>query len=168
MSFWAIPFLLSLDSFLVAFALGAYGVKRHRVRFAAAVGVCDGAASCLHAAAAGTVLTEGGFPFPGLATLLLVAALAAWACFLSLRKWRSSTSRVLWILPVAMSLDNLVSPAGTSFVSIEIAAVLSGLLCLLGFGTAAWFAAARSEGTRRVVASGAIVLAIIGLVLLGD
>jgi hypothetical protein len=55
-----------------------------------------------------------------------------------------------------------------SFVSIGMAAVLSGFLCLLGLGTAAWFVAARSEGTRRLAASGALLLAIISLVLLGD
>jgi hypothetical protein len=85
-----------------------------------------------------------------------------------LRRRNSSPSPFLWVLPVATSLDNLVAPGTMSFGSIGIAAVMSGLLSILGFSAAAWFVAARSESMQRLVSSGALLLAIVSLVLLGD
>ena len=136
--------LLSIDSVLVSFALGACRIERQqRDRLAAAFGVFDGAASLigllLGVSLASKLALFGHWAGPALvgayAVIMLVLARLG-------RTMVDSGSRrgiqMLYVFPLVMSLDNLAASfalvhAGSPLACAAVIGIVSGLGAICGF-----------------------------------
>ncbi len=136
--------LLSIDSVLVSFALGACRIEsKQRDRLAAAFGVCDGAASLigllLGVSLASKLALLGHWAGPALvgahAVIILVLARLG-------RTMTDSGSRrgiqLLYLFPIVMSLDNLTASfgllnAGSPLACAAVIGSISGLGSICGF-----------------------------------
>jgi putative Mn2+ efflux pump MntP len=136
--------LLSIDSILVSFALGACRIERQQKdRLAVAFGICDGAASLfgllLGVSLSSTLALFGHWGGPALlgasAVIMLVLARLG-------RPMADSGSRrgiqILYLLPLVMSLDNLAASfalvhAGSPLACAIVIGSVSGLGSICGF-----------------------------------
>jgi hypothetical protein len=130
-----LPFLLSLDSLFSSFALGALRVERNRqVRLAVAIGLCDAAASCLHAA---WKLSLENANWPESSEFRFAVGLYLFfvylTCFLAASK--PFPSSLMWTVPFVLSIDNLVSPSVSPISpgSVLLLACASSSMSLVGF-----------------------------------
>jgi hypothetical protein len=149
-------FLLSFDSFAVSFVLGVAGVPRDRwLRLALTIGLFDGVASLLRCA----ITLRGSLDVPilleNIATRWLVVVVGACVLLIRTRNRRFLRIGMFWLLPMSMSLDNLIGPRITSVSSLALAPVGSLLMCILGFFSAAaflmvWNAKKRPALSRKV------------------
>jgi hypothetical protein len=155
--------LLGIDSLIAAVAICPLVSPRARVPLAALFGVADGL-FFLAGAGLGWHLAEG------LSTALLTATFVAFGLYLLVVAARTRQVAVkwpLWVLPFALTLDNLTYGAAGGHQSLlsqaTEQALSSALLALAGLLVAV--ALPRMATTR--LAGGALVLAAGGLVLLG-
>jgi len=166
-SFLLAAFLLSLDSFVVAVALSPLiNSPVSRWRLASLFGVCDGLAvivgSALSQSVSGLHINERVVPFFVVVFGLYCLVAAQWKQF-------RAHPRLVWILPMLMSLDNLAYGAGigelTGSVFTQALALAATSLALaaigLYIGSFVRFASARASE----LAAG-IALSAAGLVLL--
>jgi len=136
--------LLSIDSILVSFALGACRIERRQQdRLAAAFGVCDGAAS-LFGLLLGVTLSSklAVFGHWGGPALLVAYALGMLVLARLGQAMAQSGSRrgiqMLYLLPMVMSLDNLAASfalvhAGSPLACAIVIGSVSGLGSMCGF-----------------------------------
>jgi hypothetical protein len=164
--------LLGLDSLIVCVAIGAIVDRRWRLPLAAAFGVADGAA-LLIGAGVGWRLSERATAVPEIAML---AALGLWLLVVA-----ASTQRLVelpvWVLPLALTLDNLAygavgdHSAGWLLGHAGGLALSSSLLAFVGLVAAGMLPRVLPVMERRAaavrVAGAALLLATGGLVLLG-
>jgi hypothetical protein len=140
--------LLSLDSVVVSFALGACRIGGQRKWLAAAFGLCDGTASLvglfLGISIAGKIAVVGEWGGPALvgayAVILLVCARLG-------RGMADSRSRLvipwLYLLPLVMSLDNLTASFAlvqgeSPVVCAAVMGLVSGIGSLCAFQAGEW------------------------------
>jgi putative Mn2+ efflux pump MntP len=155
--------LLSIDSMLISFALGACRIeRRHTDRLALAFGLCDGAGSLvgllLGVSLSGRLAYFGQWGAPGL--------MGAYAiCTLVLAQTGRTVAQpgsrrgiyVLYFLPLLMSLDNLAASfelvqTGSPLLCAVVIGSVSGLVSLCGFkaGAVASELVRRFRGARVV------------------
>ena len=95
--------LLGVDSLIACLAVGAVVSKRARLPFAALFGLCDGLGfligSAFHWSMPDTTATV-------VATAVFVALGVYWIA-LAIGSQRVSGTRCMWLLPVALSIDNI-------------------------------------------------------------
>jgi putative Mn2+ efflux pump MntP len=129
---------LGLDSLRVAATIGLGAALRHRVELAVAFGVCDGVASLVGLVAGHAVATvSSGIHIVSAAA---IGVCAVWLLFHG--DGPPSGGRALLLVPVALSLDNLV--AGVAMGSVGVPAVTA---LVLGATSAAMAAVGVSIGT---------------------
>jgi hypothetical protein len=95
--------LLGIDSLIACLAVGAVVNRRARLPFAALFGVCDGVGfligSAFHWSMPGMTATV-------VATAVFVALGVYWI-ILAIWSQRVSETRWVWLLPIALSIDNI-------------------------------------------------------------
>jgi putative Mn2+ efflux pump MntP len=136
--------LLSIDSFVVSFALGTCRVtRRQENRLAVAFGVCDGVAwliGCwlqgILASKIGSVLEWGGPAFVLMYSIVVLLMARMGRSLSNLGSRRGQL--MLFALPLVMSLDNLVAPissaaTGSPVAGAAVVGLVSGLASLCGF-----------------------------------
>lgn len=136
--------LLSIDSVLVSFALGACHVKRlQKNRLAVAFGVCDGVASLigllLGASLPNKLALLGHWGGPALvgAYAVIMLALAREGRIMA-GSGSPRQGRMLYLLPLVMSLDNLAASfalvhAGPPLACAAVIGLVSGVGSMCGF-----------------------------------
>jgi putative Mn2+ efflux pump MntP len=143
-SYVAVAVLLSLDSFVASFGLGACGKgHRQRNRLAVAFGICDGTATLI-GMTLGAAIGSRLAPYADWIAPLFVGCYAI--VVLVMTRLGNSVAganptrdlRILYSIPLVMGLDNLAEAATLgSSVSAPVCAagmvVASGLLSLFGF-----------------------------------
>jgi hypothetical protein len=162
--------LLGVDSLIAGMAIGAIVDRRWRLPLAALFGVAD-AVAFLIAAGLGWQLSEGVTLALGTGTL---AALAVWLLVVAAGTRRFAELWPVWLLPFALTLDNLaygaVGDQPTAWHAGE-QALSSSLLALVGLLAAVAVARMLPAMDRRAVAvrfaGAALLLATGGLLLLG-
>jgi len=124
--------LLSIDSFIVAFALSAAISRRQFVPLIVLFGLCDGLGTWL-GPALGIQLPFAGLLSP--AFLMLWGALMMFS-FPVARNW-ARTQGLAYLLPPLLAIDNMLVPGSEPPV---LAALSSTLMAVLGFacGAVAW------------------------------
>jgi hypothetical protein len=162
--------LLGIDSLIACMALGAIVDRRWRLPLVALFGVGD-AVAFLIAAGLGWQLSEGMTLALGTGTL---AALAVWLLVVAAGTRRFTELWPVWLLPVALTLDNLaygaVADQSTAWHAGE-QALSSSLLALAGLLGAVALSRTLPGMERRAFAvrfaGAALLLATGGFVLLG-
>jgi len=130
-----LPFVLSLDSFFASVALGASGIRRRRwLGLAVAFGLCDGAAAVARTALGPTIL-QSTLAVTGAYCAAAVYILAMMFCVSRFGREASAELPWAWLVPVAMSLDNLLAGGGEpmTIAGAAASAVASGVFSVLGF-----------------------------------
>lgn len=161
--------LLGLDSLIVCLAIGAIVDGKRRLPLAAAFGVADGVAFLVGAGLGWHLFSDGAST---VVTTGLVAALAIYLLVLAAGRQRLA-GWPMWILPVALCLDNLtfglVGDHGSSLLQqAGQQALSSALLALVGLlAGAALVPVIERRATPNRVAGGALLLAAGALVLVG-
>jgi hypothetical protein len=130
-----LPFVLSLDSLFASFALCAFRVERSRqLKLAVAFGICDGLATLIRGAfdlPGGNVSWVTSHQFHVTVGAYLVAVLLV----LLFEATKPFGTRLLWTVPVVLSIDNLVGPSftPTSFGFVTLVVFASASMSLVGF-----------------------------------
>jgi hypothetical protein len=165
--------LLGIDSLIACMAIGAIVDRRWRLPLAALFGVGD-AVAFLIAAGLGWQLSEGMTLALGTGTL---AALAVWLLVVAAGTRRFTELWPVWLLPVALTLDNLaygaVADHSTGWLLGHAGeqALSSSLLALVGLLGAVALSRLLPVMDRRAIAvrfaGAALLLATGGFVLLG-
>jgi putative Mn2+ efflux pump MntP len=132
-------FLLGLDSFFVASALGLVGLNKEQKRILVTMFVlCDGVASAIS-----TALASAGMKwFGAVVSPPIFLAVCSYALFVMIAasllttNFRGQLNWAVWLLPLLFSIDNLAASAditGTSpLISGVVFGVASALLALAG------------------------------------
>src|SRR6202163_3057133 len=124
-------FILSVDSFFASLVVGAIGIDRNRqIRLAMLFGVCDAAASVIGFACESATHVPSPIQLPLFRVVLAAYAVMGVLFCSRLRNAQHGPSWWIWTLPMIMSLDNLLSPAGraNSVGQAVIVALGSGLM----------------------------------------
>jgi hypothetical protein len=133
-----VPFLLSLDSLFASLALGVFRVDRARqLRLALAFGICDAFASSLRSSLGPLTTKSFWLELPQVRLALGVYLLAVFFVWI-FRVTRPLGSRLLWTIPILLSIDNLFGPGQVPFTfsSAILVAFASASMSLVGFGLA--------------------------------
>jgi hypothetical protein len=163
--------LLGIDSLIACMAIGAIVDRRWRLPLAALFGLADGAAFLI-GAGLGWQLSAGLTEVLGIGTL---AALAVWLLVVAAGTRRAAELWPVWILPFALTLDNLAygavgdHSAGWLLGHAGEQALSSSLLALVGLVAAAVVlprvlpvmerrAAVRFSGAALLLATGGFLL----------
>jgi hypothetical protein len=160
--------LLGVDSLIAGVAIGTIVDRRWRLPLAALFGVAD-AAAFLIAAGLGWQLSEGVTVALGTGTL---AALGVWLLVVAAGTRRAAELWPVWVVPFALTLDNLAYGAvGDHSAGWLEQALSSSLLALIGLAVAGVLPQVLPVTERRAVAvrfaGAALLLAAGGFVLLG-
>jgi hypothetical protein len=160
--------LLGVDSLIAGVAIGTIVERRWRLPLAALFGVAD-AAAFLIAAGLGWQLSEGLTLALGTGTL---AALGVWLLVVAAGTRRVAELWPVWVVPFALTLDNLAYGAvGDHSAGWLEQALSSSLLALIGLVAAAALPRVLPVTERRAVAvrfaGTALLLATGGFLLLG-
>jgi hypothetical protein len=137
-----LPFLLSLDSLLASLALGVLRVDRtRRLRLAVAFGICDAFASLLRSSLGPPTTKSLWLELPQFRLALGVYLLAVFSVWI-FRVTRPFGSRLLWTIPILLSIDNLLGAGQAPFTasSVILVAFASASMSLVGFGLATFLA----------------------------
>ena len=162
--------LLGLDSLIVCFAVGALVGKGSRVKFAALFGLADGLGFLVGAGLGLRLLSDGQ---SAALTSGLLVVMAAYLLVVAAGTQRVAARWPLWILPAVLVFDNLTygvvgEYSGSLVQHAGAQALSSALLAFVGLLAAAALQPAidrRARPTR--IAGGALLLAAVGLVLVG-
>ncbi len=144
-------FGLSLDSFVVCLALGPLTTSRIcRYRLAGLFGTCDAMATLLSAAF--------GITLPDWVKSLSPALVASYGlCVLLLSRVSAWNPRAIYLLPIALALDNLV--AGLPLHAVAVVGVVSGLTALIGLTIGTTVAPGRRIPRERLAGAAIIISA---------
>jgi putative Mn2+ efflux pump MntP len=143
-SLFLVAILLSIDSVLVSFALGACRIERRQEhRLAVLFGVCDGVASLigmlLGVSIAEKIALVGHWGGPVLVCAYAIIILMTSRMGQSMANSGSPRRmRMLYLLPLVMSIDNLAASVsfahtGGPLLCATVIGLVSGLASLLGF-----------------------------------
>jgi putative Mn2+ efflux pump MntP len=162
MSIVLATFILSVDSFVASLVVGAIGIDRNRqIRMAALFGVCDAAASVIGFACEPATHVPSSIQLPLFRVVLAAYAVIGVLFCSRLKNAQRGTSWWIWALPVVMSLDNLLAPAGRANPGGQavIVALGSGLMSFAGFRISSGIAASWDTARLRCVKAGVFLLA---------
>jgi hypothetical protein len=161
--------LLGIDSLIACIAIGALVDRRSRLWLAGLFGVADGVAFLI---GAGLGLRLSGALAEGLEIGLLVA-LGLYLLVVAGGTQRVAALWPVWVVPFALTLDNLAygvvgEHAGSVVAQAGEQALSSSLLALVGLlAVAAVLPRMERRAPANRVAGGALLLAAVGLVLVG-
>jgi putative Mn2+ efflux pump MntP len=159
--------LLGLDSLIVCFAIGLSPGNRWRRWLPLTFALCDGLGWWLGSALGSLVWPVAEWVGPAVVAGYGLYVLA-WAR--TTQRWVASGSRLVFIVPIGLSLDNLVAsaamPGPVGFPAIVAIGVMSGVLALIGLtvGTAL----ATRVGSRSGWLSGAALLVVAAFLTIKD
>jgi hypothetical protein len=157
--------LLGIDSFIACLAIGALVDRRSWVWLAALFAAADAGAFLIGAGLGWGLMSEAASELIGMGTLVL---LGVYLLVVAAGTAQVTARRAVWLLPFALTLDNLAfGMAGEPTSSVLAQAVSSGMLAYLGLFAAAWLprVAPKLEATR--VAGAALLIGAGALFLVG-
>jgi hypothetical protein len=157
--------LLGIDSLIACLAIGALVDRRSWVRLAALFAAADAGAFLLGAGLGWGVMSQAASELIGMGTLVL---LGVYLLVVAAGTAQVTARRAVWLLPFALTLDNLAfGMAGEPTSSVLAQALSSGMLAYLGLFAAAWLprVAPKLEATR--VAGAALLIGAGALFLVG-
>jgi hypothetical protein len=157
--------LLGIDSLIACLAIGALVDRRSWVWLAALFAAADAGAFLIGAGLGWGLMSEAASELIGMGTLVL---LGVYLLVVAAGTAQVTARRAVWLLPFALTLDNLAfGMAGEPTSSVLAQAVSSGMLAYLGLFAAAWLprVAPKLEATR--VAGAALLIGAGALFLVG-
>jgi hypothetical protein len=155
--------LLGIDSFIACLAIGALVDRRSWVWLAALFAAADAGAFLIGAGLGWGLMSEAASELIGMGTLVL---LGVYLLVVAAGTAQVTARRAVWLLPFALTLDNLAfGMAGEPTSSVLAQAVSSGMLAYLGLFAAAWLPrvapkleATRLAGAALLIGAGALFL----------
>jgi hypothetical protein len=158
--------LLGIDSLIACLAIGALVDRRSWVWLAALFAAADAGAFLIGTGLGWGLMTQAASELIGMGTLVL---LGVYLLVVAAGTAQVTARRAVWVLPFALTLDNLAfGLAGEPTSSVLAQALSSGMLAYLGLFAAAWLPRvlpARVEATR--VAGAALLIGAGALFLVG-
>jgi hypothetical protein len=157
--------LLGIDSLIACLAIGALVDRRSWVWLAALFAAADAAAFLIGAGLGWGLMSQAASELIGMGTLVL---LGVYLLVVAAGTAQVTARRAVWLLPFALTLDNLAfGMAGEPTSSVLAQALSSGMLAYLGLFAAAWLprVAPKLEATR--VAGAALLIGAGALFLVG-
>ena len=158
--------LLGIDSLIACLAIGALVDRRSWVRLAALFAAADAGAFLIGAGLGWGLMSQAASELIGMGTLVL---LGVYLLVVAAGTAQVTARRAVWVLPFALTLDNLAfGLAGEPTSSVLAQALSSGMLAYLGLFAAAWLPRvlpARVEATK--VAGAALLIGAGALFLVG-
>jgi hypothetical protein len=157
--------LLGIDSLIACLAIGALVDRRSWVWLAALFAAADAGAFLIGAGLGWGLMSQAASELIGMGTLVL---LGVYLLVVAAGTAQVTARRAVWLLPFALTLDNLAfGMAGEPTSSVLAQAVSSGMLAYLGLYAAAWLprVAPKLEATR--VAGAALLIGAGALFLVG-
>ena len=149
--------LLGIDSLIACLAIGALVDRRSWVWLAALFATADAAAFLIGAGLGWGLMSQAASEVIGMGTLVL---LGVYLLVVAAGTAQVTARRAVWVLPFALTLDNLTfGLAGEPTSSVLAQALSSGMLAYLGLFAAAWLprvVPAKVEATR--VAGAALLI----------
>ncbi|HEY6415198.1 MAG TPA: hypothetical protein VIX41_03135 [Acidimicrobiales bacterium] len=157
--------LLGIDSLIACLAIGALVDRRSWVWLALLFGVADAGAFLIGAGLGWGLMSQAASELIGMGTFVL---LGVYLLVVAAGTAQVTARRAVWLLPFALTLDNLAfGMAGEPTSSVLAQALSSGMLAYLGLFAAAWLprVAPKLEATR--VAGAALLIGAGALFLVG-
>jgi len=158
--------LLGIDSLIACLAIGALVDRRSWVRLAALFAAADAGAFLIGAGLGWGLMSQAASELIGMGTLVL---LGVYLLVVAAGTAQVTARRAVWVLPFALTLDNLAfGLAGEPTSSVLAQALSSGMLAYLGLFAAAWLPRvlpARVEATK--VAGAALLIGAGALFVVG-
>ena len=158
--------LLGIDSLIACLAIGALVDRRSWVRFAALFAAADAGAFLIGAGLGWGLMSQAASELIGMGTFVL---LGVYLLVVAAGTAQVTARRAVWVLPFALTLDNLAfGMAGEPTSSVLAQALSSGMLAYLGLFAAAWLPRvlpARVEATK--VAGAALLIGAGALFVVG-
>ena len=158
--------LLGIDSLIACLAIGALVDRRSWVWLAALFATADAAAFLIGAGLGWGLMSQAASEVIGMGTLVL---LGVYLLVVAAGTAQVTARRAVWVLPFALTLDNLTfGLAGEPTSSVLAQALSSGMLAYLGLFAAVWLPRvlpAKVEATR--VAGAALLIGAGALFLVG-
>ena len=158
--------LLGIDSLIACLAIGALVDRRSWVWLAALFAAADAAAFLIGTGLGWGLMSQAASELIGMGTLVL---LGVYLLVVAAGTAQVTARRAVWVLPFALTLDNLAfGLAGEPTSSVLAQALSSGMLAYLGLFAAAWLPRvlpARVEATK--VAGAALLIGAGALFVVG-
>ena len=158
--------LLGIDSLIACLAIGALVDRRSWVWLAALFATADAAAFLIGAGLGWGLMSQAASEVIGMGTLVL---LGVYLLVVAAGTAQVTARKAVWVLPFALTLDNLAfGLAGEPTSSVLAQALSSGMLAYLGLFAAAWLPRvlpAKVEATK--VAGAALLIGAGALFLVG-
>ncbi len=158
--------LLGIDSLIACLAIGALVDRRSWVRLAALFAAADAGAFLIGAGLGWGLMSQAASELIGMGTFVL---LGVYLLVVAAGTAQVTARRAVWVLPFALTLDNLAfGMAGEPTSSVLAQALSSGMLAYLGLFAAAWLPRvlpARVEATK--VAGAALLIGAGALFVVG-
>ena len=158
--------LLGIDSLIACLAIGALVDRRSWVWLAALFATADAAAFLIGAGLGWGLMSQAASEVIGMGTLVL---LGVYLLVVAAGTAQVTARRAVWVLPFALTLDNLTfGLAGEPTSSVLAQALSSGMLAYLGLFAAVWLPRvlpAKVEATK--VAGAALLIGAGALFLVG-
>ena len=158
--------LLGIDSLIACLAIGALVDRRSWAWLALLFGVADAGAFLIGAGLGWGLMSEAASELIGMGTLVL---LGVYLLVVAASVGQMTARWAVWVLPFALTLDNLAfGMAGEPTSSVLAQALSSGMLAYLGLFAAAWLPRvlpARVEATK--VAGAALLIGAGALFVVG-
>jgi hypothetical protein len=158
--------LLGIDSLIACLAIGALVDRRSWVWLAALFATADAAAFLIGAGLGWGLMSQAASEVIGMGTLVL---LGVYLLVGAASTAQVTARRAVWVLPFALTLDNLTfGLAGEPTNSVLAQALASGMLAYLGLFAAVWLprvVPAKVEATK--VAGAALLIGAGALFLVG-
>ncbi len=158
--------LLGIDSLIACLAIGALVDRRSWVWLAALFATADAAAFLIGAGLGWGLMSQAASEVIGMGTLVL---LGVYLLVVAAGTAQVTARKAVWVLPFALTLDNLTfGLAGEPTSSVLAQALSSGMLAYLGLFAAAWLPRvlpAKVEATK--VAGAALLIGAGALFLVG-
>jgi hypothetical protein len=158
--------LLGIDSLIACLAIGALVDRRSWVWLAALFAAADAGAFLIGTGLGWGFMSQAASELIGMGTLVL---LGVYLLVVAAGTAQVTARRAVWLLPFALTLDNLAfGLAGEPTSSVLAQALSSGMLAYLGLFAAAWLPrvlSAKVEATK--VAGAALLIGAGALFLVG-
>jgi hypothetical protein len=157
--------LLGIDSLIACLAIGALVERRSWVRLAALFAAADAGAFLIGSGLGWGFMSQAASELIGMGTLVL---LGVYLLVVAAGTAQVTARRAVWLLPFALTLDNLTfGLAGEPTSSVFAQALSSGMLAYLGLFAAAWLprVAPRLEATK--IAGAALLIGAGALFVVG-
>jgi hypothetical protein len=158
--------LLGIDSLIACLAIGALVDRRSWVWLAALFAAADAGAFLIGTGLGWSFMSQAASELIGMGTLVL---LGVYLLVVAAGTAQVTARRAVWVLPFALTLDNLAfGLAGEPTSSVLAQALSSGMLAYLGLFAAAWLPRvlpARVEATK--IAGAALLIGAGALFVVG-